>query len=121
MSPPFTDTVFYLPHAVKNVEVPICFEGDRKLYHLLWTELLTTDEVPFQNYEDIELGMRVMAPWCTTEGSISYSEAFVCDSAESSMCNVHYVYIANSQIINLLNPKITLDYVLTPFLILILL
>ena len=45
MSPPFTDTVFYLPHAVENVEVPICFEGDRKLYHLLWTELLTTDEV----------------------------------------------------------------------------
>ena len=44
MSPPFTDTVFYLPHAVENVEVPICFEGDRKLYHLLWTELLTTDE-----------------------------------------------------------------------------
>ena len=75
---------------MEDVEVPIRFDGDRKLYHLVWTELLTMDEVPFQNYDDIELGMRVMAPWCIAEGSISYSEALVCDSAESGLCNVHY-------------------------------
>ena len=70
------------------MEVPIRFDGDRKLYHLVWTELLTMDGVPFQNYEDIELGMRLMAPWCTAEGGISYSEACVIDSTKSGWCKL---------------------------------
>ena len=76
----YVDTEF--THSSLNLEegnkVAIRFCEDNETHHLLWTELLTVDlELPFEKYEDLKVGTKVMAPWYTPDDDISFSEAFV--------------------------------------------
>ena len=38
------------------------FNDDTCIHFLPWTELLSLDQVPFENYSDIAEGLRVLAP-----------------------------------------------------------
>lgn len=71
----------YFLHTAENATVPIQFiEGQKKIYHLQWEELLIVEhEIPFEVYEDLQVGTHVLAPWCDKDGSIDFSEAVVAD------------------------------------------
>ena len=62
--------------------MPIRFNEHNKVYNLVWTELLQTNEIPFASFEDIGVGTEVMAPW-QHRGKVSYSEAVVVESCAS--------------------------------------
>ena len=71
---------------MENATVPIQFlEGQKKTYQLRWEELLTVEgEVPFENYEELQVGTPVLAPWCDKDGDIDFSEAVVVDLQSTS-------------------------------------
>ena len=79
-------------HTVENATVPIQFlEGQKKIYHLEWDELLTVEgEVPFEVYEDLQVGTHVLAPWCDKDGDIDFSEAVVVEPQSSAGMQLYW-------------------------------
>ena len=62
------DTFTFL--LVENATIPIQFEDYDKVYALEWTELLQVgSEMPFAMYEELEVGMEVLASWKDGRGS----------------------------------------------------
>lgn len=72
---------------MENATVLIQFvEGQKKIYQLRWEELLTVEgEVPFENYEELQVGTPVLAPWCEKDGDIDFSEAVDLQSTSAGM------------------------------------
>ena len=64
---------------MENATVPIQFlDGGKKIYHIQWDELLTVgSEIPFEEYEDLQIGTHVLAPWYDKDGDIDFSEVVV--------------------------------------------
>ena len=61
-------------------------------HSLQWTELLTIDETPFESYEQLSMGMHILAPWYSGKDSakIQYAEAEIVekeDTLSGSMAN----------------------------------
>ena len=68
---------FDLYHPVED-EVSFRFEEGGECHKLPWTELLSVGtEVPFQTFDEISIGMKVMAPWLDDDNSIKHGEATV--------------------------------------------
>ena len=60
------------------------FDGDSKVYNLAWAELLTVgSEIPFETYEDLTPGLKVMAPWKDQKDNLQYAEATVLTNVKS--------------------------------------
>ena len=52
------------------------------MYNLPWSDLLQENELPFVNYEDLMVGIVVLAPWKHRGSGIHYSKACVVDAGE---------------------------------------
>lgn len=54
------------------------FTGDKKIYSIQWTELLTPAELPFSSVEELAPGTAVLAPYTDdAPGNIQHSPAVI--------------------------------------------
>ena len=72
-------------YAVENAVVTFHFVDGGTEHSLQWTELLTTDETPFESYEQLSIGMHVLAPWYSGKDSanIQYAEAEIVEKEDT--------------------------------------
>lgn len=58
---------------MEDEEVSFRFNEGGECHKLPWTELLSVGtEVPFQTFDEISIGMKVMAPWFDDDNSIKH-------------------------------------------------
>ena len=53
------------------------------MYNLPWSDLLQENELPFVSYEDLSVGVVVLAPWKHRGSGIHYSKACVVEAGET--------------------------------------
>ena len=75
------------PHCiVDDAIVPVRFLEDQKIYPIDWTELLQVgSEIPFQEYDDLQLGIHVLPPWSDGSG-VRFSEGVVVKASGKFVC-----------------------------------
>ena len=63
--------------AVENKKFSFVFKNEKRIHSVVWTEFLTLDEVPFENYEDLSDGTAVLAPYTVDGTTVQYHEAVI--------------------------------------------
>ena len=67
----------------ENTKVAFKFVEGGSVHSLLWTELLTMDETPFESVDDLTEGVNVMAPWYDDNSlTIQHAQAIVIGKGE---------------------------------------
>ena len=65
---------------VEEKTVTIRFDGDKKTYSLVWTELLREDGMPFSSLDELTDGVTLQAPYTDGESSaVSFWPAVIVD------------------------------------------
>ena len=66
-----------LIYVVEEAVVAFRFVDGGTEHSLPWTELLTKDETPFESYEQLSMGLCLLAPWYSGKDSanIQFAEA----------------------------------------------
>ena len=59
-------------------EISFCFDEGGEFHKVPWTELLSVGtELPFESFDEVHIGMKVMAPWLDDDGCVKYAESTV--------------------------------------------
>ncbi len=84
-----------------DIALPVVFDGEEEeVYEILWTEMLTINNQPIADFEDITVGIKVMAPWIC-DGKTNMAEAKIISLKEGGrLLSKFIMWLLNQQVLS---------------------